>query len=250
MAEKRTALITRAVTRGLNPNAPTKDSGIPWLGEIPAHWEVKKVKQVVDIFGRIGFRGYTLNDIVDEGQGALSLSPSNVLDGEMTFENKTYISWEKYHESPEIKVSKYDLLFVKTGSTIGKATIVRELTEPMTVNPQIVVLKNCTIYPLFLNYTFNSSYYQFEVDGYKFGGSTPAMTQTSLGRTLIVIPNSIQEQIQICIYIETELEKIESLKKKIISGIKKLKEYRSSLITHAVTGKIDVREYAYQTLTL
>ena len=92
------------------------------------------------------------------------------------------------------------------------------------------------------------------MDTSRYGGSTPAMTQTSLGRTLIVIfPNSIQEQIQICIYIETELEKIESLKKKIISGIKKLKEYRSSLITHAVTGKIDVRtrpEYAYQTVTL
>ena len=67
LEEKRQAVISHAVTKGLDPNAPLRPSGIDWLGDIPAHWEVKKLKHIASIFGRIGFRGYTIDDIVDEG---------------------------------------------------------------------------------------------------------------------------------------------------------------------------------------
>lgn len=242
LAEQRTALITHAVTKGLNPSAPMKDSGIDWLGHIPSHWDVKKVKSIVDIWGRIGFRGYTLADIVDEGEGALSLSPSNIKDGKTDYSKRTYISWEKYEESSEIKVYEGDILFVKTGSTIGKTAIIKSPNEPMTLNPQLVVLKNHKINSHFLAYAMNASYYQFQIEGYKFGGSTPAMTQESLGRTLIVIPSD-EEQKEIVEYIDAADLKFELIINKTQQAIDRLKEYRTALITNAVTGKIDVRGY-------
>ena len=87
---------------------------------IPDGWEVKQLNQVLSLFGRIGFRGYNVTDLVQEGKGAISLSPSNIENGIVTFNKCTYLSWEKYEESPEIMVEEGDILLVKTGSTYGK----------------------------------------------------------------------------------------------------------------------------------
>ena len=76
------------------------------LGPIPEDWEVKRVKDVSTIKGRIGYRGYTIDDIVNDGNGAISLSPSNIVDGKLQFNSVTCITWEKYYESPEIMLCK------------------------------------------------------------------------------------------------------------------------------------------------
>ena len=112
-----------------------KDSGIDWIGQIPEEWEVSKLEQYVDIFGRIGFRGYTTNDIVNEGEGAISYSPSNIIDYSVIDNNNTYISWSKYDESPEIQIKTGDVLYVKTGSSYGKTGIVNKLSNKATINP-------------------------------------------------------------------------------------------------------------------
>lgn len=238
LAEKRQALITRAVTKGLNPDASMKDSDIDWLGKIPEHWEVLPIKYLASIWGRIGFRGYTVNDIVDEGEGALSLSPSNIIDWQTDYATKTYISWEKYHESPEIQVAQGDILFVKTGSTIGKSAYIKTLPEPMTINPQLVVLKMRSAIPTFLNAVISSTYFQHQVKGQIFGGSTPAMTQTNLGSLLIATP-PFKEQTDIGLFCSSIYSNIENARAKITASISSLNEYRSALITSAVTGKID-----------
>jgi type I restriction enzyme S subunit len=90
------------------------------IRKIPVEWIWSKLKFVASISGRIGFRGYTVQDIVDEGEGAITLSPSNILDNKIKLSKKTYISWDKYYESPEIMVNKNDILFCKTGSSYGK----------------------------------------------------------------------------------------------------------------------------------
>ena len=120
LKEKRQTVISHAVTRGLDPDVPMKPSGIEWLGDVPAHWDVKPVKAVCKLFGRIGYRGYTTADIVDEGEGAITLSPSNMADGVVSVDKSTYISWDKYSESPEIMLQPGDIVMVKTGSTFGK----------------------------------------------------------------------------------------------------------------------------------
>ena len=73
-----------------------KDSGVEWIGEIPEGWEVKKLKFVSDIFGRIGFIGYTVDDIVAQGEAPITLSPSNIIDDKFTLKKKTYLSLMKY----------------------------------------------------------------------------------------------------------------------------------------------------------
>ena len=65
LKELRQNIITQAVTRGINPDAPLKDSGVEWIGEVPEHWDIKRIKHCTQIFGRIGFRGYTEKDIID-----------------------------------------------------------------------------------------------------------------------------------------------------------------------------------------
>ena len=100
--------------------------------------EWKTLGEVCHIVGRIGFRGYTRNDIVERGEGAISISPTNIINQHLNLsaEINTYISWEKYDESPEIKIEIGDIVLVKTGSTVGKTAIVRELIEKATINPQ------------------------------------------------------------------------------------------------------------------
>ncbi|MBR6386938.1 MAG: restriction endonuclease subunit S, partial [Thermoguttaceae bacterium] len=80
------SIITQAVTKGIRPNRPMKDSGIEWIGEIPEEWEVQRFKNVTKINGRIGFRGYTTDDLVSEGEGAITLSPSNIVDLKIIYE--------------------------------------------------------------------------------------------------------------------------------------------------------------------
>lgn len=109
--------------------------------EIPNSWEWVRLGNVCNIFGRIGFRGYTKNDIVNEGEGAITISPSNIKNSRTVFRNNTYVSWQKYYESPEIMINEQDIILVKTGSSYGKSALVTNLTEKATINPQLVVLK-------------------------------------------------------------------------------------------------------------
>lgn len=109
--------------------------------------EYKKYKlgDICKIFGRIGFRGYTTEDLVSSpANGAISLSPSNIVDGVMDLSKCTYISWEKYEESPEIKIAPNDIVIVKTGNSYSRTAIIRNVEHPMTLNPQFVVLKKHT----------------------------------------------------------------------------------------------------------
>ena len=86
------------------------------FNELPVF--TSELKFVSKIFGRIGFRGYTINDLVEKGEGAITISPSNMKANEMNFESCTYISWFKYEESPEIKIFNGDVLFVKKNLTL------------------------------------------------------------------------------------------------------------------------------------
>lgn len=116
LQELKQSVITHAVTKGLNPNVEMKQSGVEWIGDVPKHWEVCKLKHYSQVFGRIGFRGYNQTDLVNEGEGAITLSPSNMQNGILNYDKCSYLSWKKYYESPEIMIYNDDVLFVKTVS--------------------------------------------------------------------------------------------------------------------------------------
>jgi type I restriction enzyme S subunit len=242
LKEKRQAVINEAVTKGLDPNANMKDSGIEWLGEIPKHWKIVKLKQVADTYGRIGYRGYTTEDIVLEGEGAITISPSNMKGDFMTFEDSTYISWAKYEESPEIQIYDNDVLMVKTGSTYGKVGLVKSLEKKATINPQILVFKNIQINPDYFYNILRTPFIQHQVETNVIGSTIPTISQAKILNFQLVLPPD-NEINSILSFINTFMKRIDDLNIQLLSQIQKLKEYRQSLISEAVTGKLDVRDW-------
>lgn len=190
--------------------------------------------KLCDIKGRIGFRGYTKNDIVNKGQGAISFSPSNIINGNIEYKSNTYISLEKYEESPEIMVKEGDILLCKTGSTLGKVAIVENLSEKATINPQLVVLKNIKCNIRYLKYIISGYNFQNEIHKRKGMGSVPNISQRELGKIIVPIP-SLQEQERIV----SILDRFDSLCNDITKGIpaeiearkKQYEYYRDKLLT-------------------
>lgn len=149
-----------------------------------------KLGDICKIFGRIGFRGYTTEDLVSSPvNGAISLSPSNIVDGVMDLSKCTYINWEKYEESPEIKIASNDIVIVKTGNSYGRTAIIRNVEHPMTLNPQFVVLKNIQINPVYLSYFLKTDEFQKQVYGIVGGSAIPTLSQENLARLIVRVPN-------------------------------------------------------------
>ena len=154
----------------------------------------KLLKQLVKLDGRIGFRGYTKQDIVERSKGVLAYSPTNILKNKIVNgKNDTYISQAKYEESPEIMVEKNNILFVKTGSTLGKSSIVRELTEPATINPQLIVIKTIHVDSDYLSVYLLTDSVQKQIFQAKIGGAVPTLTETEIGKFVISLPSFAEQ---------------------------------------------------------
>ena len=237
LKDYRASLIYETVTKGLDTTVPMKDSGIDWIGQIPEEWEVSKLEQYVDIFGRIGFRGYTTNDIVNEGEGAISYSPSNIIDYSVIDNNNTYISWSKYDESPEIQIKTGDVLYVKTGSSYGKAGIVNKLSNKATINPQLVVLKpKKNTDSRLINYFLNSSVGKDQSELIVGGSTIPTITQESI-KKMIFPKMSFEEQQKIADFLDKKTIQIDKLIQIKNQQIENINKQRQTLIYDYVTGK-------------
>jgi type I restriction enzyme S subunit len=240
LKEQRISLINQVVTKGLNPNVKMKDSGVEWIGDTPEDWIKSKVKYVSTIFGRIGYRGYTVEDIVDEGEGVITISPSNIKNDIFTIEGEnTFLSFEKYEESPEIQIFTDDIILVKTGSTIGKTSLIPSGVPKMTINPQLVVLKEIKINNKYFYYQTVCEFFKKSFLVEQTGSSTPTISQEKINGFPILIPSS-EEQQQIVELLDLKIKEIDDLVQLEQKKIDLLKEYRQSLISEVVTGKINV----------
>ena len=153
-------------------------------------WKEYKLGEVCTIVGRIGFRGYTTDDLTNNPKdGAITLSPTNIVQGEIDLSKPTYIKWPKYYESPEIMLNPSDIVLVKTGSSIGRTAYIRRINHPMTLNPQFVVLKNISVNPIFLAYVIKTPLFQALLKSITVGSAIPTLSQKNLGNLIIHIPN-------------------------------------------------------------
>ena len=193
-----------------------------------------RLKYVVDIFGRIGFRGYTEQDLVDEYEGAITLSPSNIQNMKMDYSKCSFLTWQKYYESPEIKIKNGDVLFVKTGSTYGKVGYVENLPMEATINPQLVVFKNISMNSKLLFYMLQMSFVKDQCELAVVGGTIPTMSQVKIGNIYIPFPSLVEQQ-RIAEFLDRECGKIDGLKADIQAQIDTLEQYKRSIITEAVT---------------
>ncbi|MCM1963642.1 restriction endonuclease subunit S (plasmid) [Acinetobacter pittii] len=241
LEEQRKSIISHAVTKGLNPNAPMKDSGVEWLGEVPEHWMTPSSKHLLEI--PITDGPHETPNFVDDGVPFISAEA--ISKGKIDFDKKRgYITPElnaiyskKY--SPKIE----DIYMVKSGATTGKVAMV-ETTEEFNIWSPLAVFR-CNknkVLPKFLLAVFNSShFYDALVLNWSYG------TQQNIGMGVlsnIEIPcPPLKEQAEIIQHLDVQNTKFDKLIGTQSQLIEKLKEYRSSIISHAVTGKIDVREF-------
>jgi type I restriction enzyme S subunit len=182
--------------------------------EFSKDWDNKRLGDLIEIKGRIGYRGYTINDIVKKGEGSISLSPSNIdKDGNISFENSTYISWEKYYESPEIIIEEGFTILVKTGSSFGKSGFVKELSEKSTINPQLVVLKPIKVNEHILYILTTLPSVQKQINTMVVGGTIPTLSQENISNFKVKTP-ILTEQKKISEFLTSVDRRIELMEKK------------------------------------
>lgn len=203
------------------------------LGIIPEEWEFVNLGSISKINGRIGFRGYTVADLVPKGFGAITLSPSNIINGKINYKQCTYISWYKYKESPEIKVRDGDILLVKTGSTFGKSAFVKNLPQKATINPQFVLLNNFKCNNLYLSYVIAYDDIQMQINSEIVGGAIPTLSQEKIANFVVLLPQNYAEQKAIA----TALSDIDSLIDALDKKIAKKKLIKQGAMQQLLTGK-------------
>ena len=212
--------------------AATRNTKVLYNAEIPADWEVKRFGDICKINGRIGYRGYTVEDIVQKGNGAITLSPSNFKNGKLDYSECTFISWFKYEESPEIQISNGDILLVKTGSTFGKSALVDKLIDKATINPQIVVIKEVKSDVNYLSFLISNQIFQKQINKVVVGGAIPTLSQENILNFKIPLP-PLSEQKAIAQVLSTADTAIHTTEKIIAQ-----KELRKKwLMQQLLTGK-------------
>ncbi len=184
-------------------------------------WKEYTVDEITKVYGRIGFRGYTTADLVEKGMGAISLSPSNIINNRLyTNKDNTYISFSKYEESPEIKIYEGDVIFVKTGSTVGKVAYVDRLECEATLNPQLIVFKEIKCDNYLFSQILSTNNLQQRIAKITVGGAVPTLSQTELGKVRLSLPKE-QEQSKLTSLLSLLDERI-ATQNKIIDNLKSL----------------------------
>lgn len=241
LQQYRKSLISETVTRGLNPNVPMKDSGIDWIGQIPAHWHLVKLKSIAKVNGRIGYRGYTTEDLVHDGNGAYAIGGKHISKCVLDLSQPDFISWEKYYESPEIMVKKGDLLMAQRGS-LGKVALVRDNIEEATINPSLVLINNLKIGDVFLYYYLVSNSCLTYIQLLNTATAVPMISQNQIENLFVLVP-PVVEQHAISEFLDKKTKELDTTISELQSQIEDLKVYKSSVITEAVTGKVDLRDW-------
>lgn len=238
LGELRTSVISRAVTRGLNPNAPLKDSGIEWIEHIPEHWEVQKLSNFLNLLtdGAHLTPDYKTN-------GIPFLSIKDMSSGKLDFTNTKYIDIQTHNElSKRAPVKKGDILFSRIGTLGVFIKVDTDITFDIFVSLGLMKIAQDSIIIDYLLYFLSSNATLSYIEKVKAGGDTSA-AKFNLGdvkKTPILFPPK-EEQQQIANYLDRKTVEIDSTIDKFKVQIDKLKEYKQALITEVVTGKIDVR---------
>src|SRR5574344_130929 len=241
LEEMKSAIISHAVTKGLNPDAKMKDSGIEWIGEMPEHWRIAKTLLLLSM--PITDGPHETPKLYDSGIPFISAEA--VSGGEIDFTKmRGYISEKYYQECCKKYIPKLDDIYmIKSGATTGRIAKVKTI-EIFTIWSPLAVFRvnKHVVTSDYLYYVLKSDYYQRQVElGWNYGTQQNIGMRT-LEKLLIAFPE-VEEQKQISSYLDTEISKFDARIAKRRRQIELLQEYKQALITDAVTGKIDVREY-------
>ncbi|WP_445946221.1 restriction endonuclease subunit S [Shewanella sp.] len=250
LKEKRQAVISHAVTKGISnkehPQAPMKDSGVEWLGEVPAHWDSCLIK-------------YKCSEVTDgahispdtNGGEHYFVSIRDIKDGVINFEEALLTSPKSYQYLVKTGCLPFDgdILFSKDG-TIGQTAITPKDIEFVVASSLIIIRPDREkVTPEFLDFLLQSSVVKEQVESFVKGAALRRLSIQNLLKVFGVFP-PLEEQVLIAEFIQHQLSKYRVLECKAIEQVALLKERRTVLISAAVTGKIDVRNWVNPTETL
>lgn len=233
--EQKQAIIHRAVTRGLDPDVALKPSGVPWIGEIPAHWEVKRLKNWVSINTRtIGENTapdfeFDYIDIASVATGKFSQLPKR-----LSFKNSP---------SRARRVLKQGDTIVSTVRTYLKAVVtVGEFDTPLIASTGFAVLTpRVDTKARYLGYVIQAEVFTNQVTAESVGIAYPAISESRLGNIFLALPQLVEQE-EIERFLDTELAGFINASTRLQREITLLLEYRTRLVADVVTGKLDVRE--------
>lgn len=234
--EEKTAVINQAVTKGLDPNSPMKDSGIEWLGEIPENWEVMRLKYV-------GKTKYGLGQPPKQKiDGLPIIRATNVFRGKIDEKDLVFVDPDDipYERDPILRTD--DIIVVRSGAYTADSAIIPSKYDGAVTGYDMVFRCNENFFPKFVAFGLLSDYIlKRQLIMHSLRAAQPHLNREELGETIIAVP-SFEEQKTIVQKIETECSAIEAKKAKTQKLINLLTEYRTALISEVVTGKIKVTD--------
>lgn len=242
LKEKRQAVISHAVTKGLNPDVAMKDSGVEWLGEVPEHWSVSKVgfhtlkigsgktpKGGAEIYQENGIFFIRSQNVYNEG---LRVSTSECV----------YISKAIHDDMSVSKVHSGDILLNITGGSIGRSCLVPGNFHEANVNQHVCIIRVAKHLQDFLSLVIQSDLIQAQIRSIQTGGNREGLNFEQISKFAFSLPPRTEQE-EVVQYVKNKLIEFQQVEKRARNAIQLMQERRTALISAAVTGKIDVRDW-------
>ena len=235
LQEKRQALISHVVTKGLNPNVPMKDSGVEWIGKIPESWSVSPIRYLVE-YASTG--GTPKNQESFSDNGDINWFAPGDFKGDLSLcSSKKKITRDSISTGDAKLYPKNSVIVIGIGATLGK---VAYSEQEFSCNQQInILVPNKKVNYQYLAYAMSVQMEQMKL--LSNASTIGIMNQEKTKSIVLALPN-VDEQKSIISFLDNKLDKIKAIEKETNNSIELLKEHRTALISAAVTGKIDVRE--------
>ena len=235
LQEKRQAVISHAVTKGLNPHAPMKDSGVEWLGEVPEHWTLKRLKHLSPNL-TVGIVVNPSEYVSDEGLPFVY--GGDIREGVIDWENSRRIAPALSDKQPKTRLRSGDLLMVRVGAP-GITAVVPAQCEGGNC-ASVMLIRQGSFSSQWLSFTLNTRIVRFQVEVVQYGAAQEQFNISHAVNFWLPVPPR-QEQDRIAAFLDSEHDKAKGLINQAQSAVSLLQERRSALISAAVTGQIDVR---------
>jgi len=236
LEEQRAAIINQAVMKGLDESVEMKESGVEWIGEIPKEWQAIRLSKLTTKMTN-GFVGPTRNIFFDSG--VKYLQSLHIKNNHIIFDTEYYVSEKWSNEHSKSILWEGDLLFVQTGD-IGQVALVTKDFEGSNCHALIITRPNKKyLLPEYLVWYFLSSLGKEQLIAHQTGAMHPHLNCRVIKYIPVIIPSK-KEQLEIAEFLEVEDSKIRKTIGLVEHSISVLNEYKTSLISHVVTGKIDI----------
>ena len=237
LKEKRQAVISHAVTKGLNPHAPLKHSGIEWLGDVPEHWKVLAFRRIVKRVV-VGIAEAATHAYAEEGVPIVR--STNIKSGTIDESDMLFINPEFAEKLDTKALLAQDIVTTRTGANVGVSAVVPESLHWSQCFTLLISTPGPEANPYFYNHFINSGPGRTYVEITAWGSGQPNISVPILQEMQTIHP-PLREQSEIVAFIESETAKLDALTAEAERGIELLQERRTALISAAVTGQIDVR---------